>query len=282
MDNKRISLVSTTLFTVCSILVLDSFVAPAMIGVSSIFVWIIAALVFFVPYGLLSAELGSSFPDDGGIVSWVSLAFGEFAGVLVGWMFWISVAFAIPSEFTAFTGWLRMAIFPHMGLRLQAVIAFAMCWILGANEAFQGAGLDKRSRFLSHRHPRYGTSDNLCYLMCILSTVLIVFNFALSEDANDIFWAIFGFHSVVFLLNYLFLFPAAIKLKYSRPVPRSYEVPGGKTGMWICGVICFVTVALACWLLMDWNIGGYAFWMQSVGILLTIASGCWLYRSGKK
>lgn len=74
-NSKKVSLVGTVLFTVCSILVLDSFVAPAIIGVSSITVWIISAIIFFIPYGLLSAELGSTYPDDGGIVSWVGPGF---------------------------------------------------------------------------------------------------------------------------------------------------------------------------------------------------------------
>ena len=48
-NSKKVSLVGTVLFTVCSILVLDSFVAPAIIGVSSIPVWIISAIIFFIP-----------------------------------------------------------------------------------------------------------------------------------------------------------------------------------------------------------------------------------------
>ena len=93
MNNNKVSLTKTVLFTVCSILVLDSFVAPTIIGVSSITIWIISAIFFFLPYGLMSAELGSTYPDDGGIVSWVQRAFGEFWGVMEGWMYWINVAF---------------------------------------------------------------------------------------------------------------------------------------------------------------------------------------------
>ena len=129
-NSKKVSLVGTVLFTVCSILVLDSFVAPAIIGVSSITVWIISAIIFFIPYGLLSAELGSTYPDDGGIVSWVGRAFGEFPSVLVGWMYWVNVAFWMPAVFTAFSGWLSLALFPEMSIVLQAIIAVAMCWVI--------------------------------------------------------------------------------------------------------------------------------------------------------
>ena len=129
MNNKKVNLTSTVLFTVCSILVLDSFVAPAIIGVSSITVWIITAIVFFLPYGLLSAELGSTYPDDGGIVSWVTRAFGEKHGVVVGWMYWINVAFWMPAVFTAFSGWLSLALFPDMSMFAQGLIAVIMCWV---------------------------------------------------------------------------------------------------------------------------------------------------------
>ena len=109
---KTVSLGGSVLFTVCSILVLDSLAAPAMIGVSAISLWLISVLFFFLPYGLVSAELGSTYPDDGGIVRWVERAFGELRGVLVGWMYWLSVVFWMPSVCTAFTGWLIMAILP--------------------------------------------------------------------------------------------------------------------------------------------------------------------------
>ena len=133
MDNvteKKVNLTQSVLFTVASILVLDSFVAPAIIGVSSITLWILMAIIFFIPYGLLSAELGATYPDDGGIVSWVERAFGEFPSVLVGWMYWINVAFWMPAVFTAFSGWLTLGVFPQMSMVVQAIISIVMCWIV--------------------------------------------------------------------------------------------------------------------------------------------------------
>lgn len=447
MESRNINLTKTVLFTVCSILVLDSFVAPAIIGVSSITVWIITAIIFFIPYGLLSAELGSTFPNDGGISYWTGRAFGEFSSVLVGWMYWINVAFWMPAVFTAFSGWLNIALFPDMSVFAMALIAVAMCWVvvwigvrgielsvtvssimaiakmgvliifglmgivygikngfandfslkswipswddtivyvavivynllgfeligsigskiknpsktvpkmtiiagvaitflyafgtfgvlsaisasnvdevdgfvyalqelcsifggaqmpvfyalmlvsiltlvanmitwtLGGNESFMGAGLDKRSKFLAHRNKKYGTSDNLYYIMGVVSTLLIILNYALSGDANDIFWAIFSFASIVFMLNYLFMFPAALKLKYTDDTPREYSVPGGKVGMWVCTVLCFAGVLLSCYFLVDWDLSGYVFWMELIGTILTVFTGWLLYKAGKK
>ena len=117
-------------------------------------------------------------------------------------------------------------------------------WCLGANESFQAAELDKRSKLLAHRSKKYGTSDNLYYLMGVISSALIILNYALSGNANDVFWTLFSFASIVFMLNYLFMFPAAIKLRFTDDAPRQYAVPGGKAGIVVCGVICFLCVAL--------------------------------------
>ncbi len=65
-----------TLFTVSAILLLDTLAASASIGVSSIFWWSLMGIVFFIPYGLISAELGTTYPEQGGIYSWIRDAFG--------------------------------------------------------------------------------------------------------------------------------------------------------------------------------------------------------------
>ena len=55
-STPKVNLVEIILFTVCSILVIDTFVAPAIIGVSSITIWAFTAILFFIPYGVISAE----------------------------------------------------------------------------------------------------------------------------------------------------------------------------------------------------------------------------------
>ncbi len=129
-EEKKVSLWKSILFTICSILVLDSFVSPAIIGVSSITIWIITAIVFFIPYGLVSAELGAAYPDDGGIASWVTRAFGEKAGVLVGWYYWINVGFWMPAVFVAFSTWFSYAFAPSASPWVLAGLAIIMCWVV--------------------------------------------------------------------------------------------------------------------------------------------------------
>ena len=50
------------------------------------------------------------------------------------------------------------------------------------------------------------------------------------------------------LLVYVFMFAAAIKLRYSKPnQPRAYKIPGGKAGMWLVagtGIVCCVVTII--------------------------------------
>lgn len=53
------------------------------------FTWLIVlSILWMVPYGLITAELGSAFPTEGGLYEWVRHAFGRLAGSLATIMYW--------------------------------------------------------------------------------------------------------------------------------------------------------------------------------------------------
>ncbi len=54
--------------------------------------WVITMTVFFIPYGLITAELGSAWPGEGGIYIWVREAFGPRWGSMAAWLYWINNA----------------------------------------------------------------------------------------------------------------------------------------------------------------------------------------------
>src|SRR6185437_6424629 len=65
-------------------------------GTSSISLWVLAALFFFVPGALVINELSSRFPDEGGLYIWAKEAFGPFHGFVAGWTYWIYTVFYFP------------------------------------------------------------------------------------------------------------------------------------------------------------------------------------------
>ena len=76
------------LFYLVTALSLRWIATAAAAGPSSIFIWILGCLTYFVPLTFCVLELSSRYPDEGGMYVWSKEAFGEFAGFMTGWMYW--------------------------------------------------------------------------------------------------------------------------------------------------------------------------------------------------
>jgi len=118
-----------TLFTVCAILVIDQLAASASIGVQSIFWWVFTLVLFFIPYGLITAEMGSALPQEGGIYAWVRRAFGPLWAGRTAWLWWVNVAFWMPSVYILFAGILAQLVYPDMSLLNKMAITLGLTWL---------------------------------------------------------------------------------------------------------------------------------------------------------
>jgi len=76
----------------------------AVYGFSLVFFYLLAALVFFIPTALVSAELGTGWPNRGGIYVWVREAFGKKVSFLVIWLNWIYNIFWYPTILALIAG----------------------------------------------------------------------------------------------------------------------------------------------------------------------------------
>src|SRR6266851_5422542 len=77
-------------FTICAIVALDTVGQSSSYGAQAVFWLIVSAATFLIPYGLITAELGTAFPTEGATYDWVRLAYGHFAGAVVGVLYWLS------------------------------------------------------------------------------------------------------------------------------------------------------------------------------------------------
>jgi glutamate:GABA antiporter len=84
------------LFNIATVLGPRWVAAAAHNGTSSISLWVIAAVFFFVPTALVITELSTRFPDEGGLYVWSKEAFGDFHGFVAGWSYWIYTVFYFP------------------------------------------------------------------------------------------------------------------------------------------------------------------------------------------
>src|SRR6185436_14989339 len=75
---------------IAAIVVLDTLGAVAKGGAQTL-VWLaVVAVLFFVPAGLVIAELGAAFPNQGGPYVWARLAFGRYTGSLVSLLYFVA------------------------------------------------------------------------------------------------------------------------------------------------------------------------------------------------
>ncbi len=84
------------LFNIATVLGPRWIAAAAHNGTSSISLWLLAAVLFFVPMALVINELSSRFPEEGGLYVWSKEAFGDFHGFVAGWTYWVYTIFYFP------------------------------------------------------------------------------------------------------------------------------------------------------------------------------------------
>ncbi|OGT26002.1 MAG: transporter [Gammaproteobacteria bacterium RIFCSPLOWO2_02_FULL_42_14] len=85
---KPLSILSLVAINVIAIDSLRTLPFSAMYGFSAVFYYLLAALIFFLPVSLVSAELATAWPETGGVYVWTREAFGKKIGLLTIWLQW--------------------------------------------------------------------------------------------------------------------------------------------------------------------------------------------------
>jgi glutamate:GABA antiporter len=73
-------------------------------GGVTVWLWIIALLLFFLPQGIAVIELAHRFPGEGGVYLWAKEVFGDFHGFLSGWCYWTNNMLYVPTVMLYFVG----------------------------------------------------------------------------------------------------------------------------------------------------------------------------------
>lgn len=94
---RRLMLRDLVLFNLVAIIGLPWVATAAKAGPGSIALWVLAALLFFVPQGLAVIQLAADLPDEGGIYAWTRKELGEAHGFVCGWCYWINNVLYYPS-----------------------------------------------------------------------------------------------------------------------------------------------------------------------------------------
>ena len=134
------------LFNIAAIVALRWLSMAAQVGPSSLALWLLGLLAFFVPLALAVLELSARIPGEGGLYLWTKAAFGNIHGFIAGWTYWVSNLAYFPAALLFSAGiflhvggsdWLRHA---NDG-RYNLIYCLAVLWgatglgILGLNRA---------------------------------------------------------------------------------------------------------------------------------------------------
>ncbi|MFI3245983.1 MAG: APC family permease [Ferrimonas sp.] len=125
---RKLGLTETVLFGVCTVLVVDTVAATAMVGPAGFVWWAIILLCFFLPYGLVTAELSTTYPAEGGLYDWVKRAFGRRWAARTAWVYWMNFALWIPAVYYLFAVVLGQIIGVTFSPWQIATIAITLSW----------------------------------------------------------------------------------------------------------------------------------------------------------
>lgn len=126
-----------------------------------------------------------------------------------------------------------------------AIIIGAVCsvsaWIIGPAKGLLAAADDgSLPKFFCYTTKK-GAPISLLLLQGVLFTILCSI-ILLMPQIESSYWILSALTAQLAMLVYIFMFAAAIRLRYSKPdIARTFRVPGGNLGMWLVACIGIAT-----------------------------------------
>jgi glutamate:GABA antiporter len=186
-------------FLICTLVGLDTLGAVSGFG-GQAFVWLMfLALFFFLPYAMLTAELGSTFREEGGSYIWTKLSMGRFAGAVAALLYWIANPIWLGGALTITALEVFNEFFFDLGTAGSYIFALAFIWF-GTWAAILSFGVGKWI-------PTIGAWGRVLLLTGFTLTVLI---YAVKNGVNGVggsdfkpTWAVFIAAVPVLFFNFV-------------------------------------------------------------------------------
>ena len=127
---KKLSFLTVISTVICVVFVCEAAAPAAAIGNQQFFWWIFLILTFLLPYGMIVAELGTTYDGEGGIYDWVREGLGDKWGARISWYYWVNYPLWIASLATMFPDILGMVFGVTFDLPVAIAIELAFVWIV--------------------------------------------------------------------------------------------------------------------------------------------------------
>lgn len=149
----------------------------------------------------------------------------------------ISLVGGLMEAFRLFLGGFNMnwLILPLGIMIVWGAVGELNAWIIGPVRALHATSKHGDLPPYFQKLNKHGMPANLLLFQAIVVTVAS-FAFLFMPSASSAFWILSVMSTQLYLVMYVLMFLAAIKLRYSHPdVPRAYRVPYRKPGIWFFG-----------------------------------------------
>lgn len=189
----------------------------------------------------------------------------------------LSIAFVIPKGEISLASGLMAAFqefFAHYNLVwILPLVAFLLvvgaiaevnAWIVGPVRGLYATTTHGNLPPIFHKLNKNGVPMNLLWLQAIIVTITSLIILQLPTVSAS-FWILSVMSAQTYLLMYILMFIAAIRLRYTKPhVPRAYKVPYKAKGIWVLstfGILsCVFVILLGFYPPSQLNVGNLVFY----------------------
>ncbi len=169
-------------------------------------------------------------------------------------------------------------ILPIMGILLvYGAVAEVNSWIIGPVKALYTTTVHGNLPPIFQVTNEKGVPTNLLIFQGIIVTISSLV-FLTMPNLSSSYWILSALSTQIYLVMYIMMFLAAIRLRYSRPnVPRAYRIPHPHKGMWIVASLGVISSFFAIFLVFvppaQINVGSVVFFESFliVGLVVMIA-----------
>lgn len=156
---------------------------------------------------------------------------------------------------------------------LYTFFSNTVTWALGCNRAAAEAAAEGVLPSVFAIEGKRGTPKGAAIAMGTISTALLLLYGVMAGNNEDLFWSLFAFSAVIFLLPYLAMFKAFIKMRLTDAHhPRPFAIQGGLVVARLCAYTCFFVLSLSI-LLFIYTPGEGVQWPVFLGATVMILLG---------
>lgn len=127
-EAKKLRLFDIIGLSFASFFSIELVASQASLGPSMIFCLLVFGVLYLVCHALICAELGSTYPDQGGIYVWVLNAFGNRWAARTTWWYWLNVVAFVPCTLVVLLIVLQQAFQFELSTLTVALLSIVGTW----------------------------------------------------------------------------------------------------------------------------------------------------------